>query len=295
MPAGAQRILGGCWRSGWLWYCGRSCWWCSWHMTKRSSPAGSGWGRRGASVRRVQSRSTSSEAEPVFLDLWADAESCCHTQGLPPATWLHLGITTLFSTSWYTLVLTFKLTSKMWGGMMWPSLETIPKTINIAGNFVFITLGTLNHLDLHFEGAGNGPVVITWIGREHGCTVAHLRSRSLNIVSLSDMIEGFYGSWDLYTTGQLVDCLQQKRKSVFIKLKWNHVIFSRATILSFYPVCEKKDSLQNQTDIFHKRSSINMRQINVLPKTVLHYNSYRIYKLLIIIKKIMIQWWNFKK
>ena len=50
---------------------------------------------------------------------------------------------------------------------MWPSLETTPKTLTVAGNFVFITLGTLNRLDLHFEGAGNGPVVITWIGREH--------------------------------------------------------------------------------------------------------------------------------
>ena len=50
---------------------------------------------------------------------------------------------------------------------MWPSLETTPKTITVAGNFVFITLGTLNRPDFHFEGAGNGPVVITWIGREH--------------------------------------------------------------------------------------------------------------------------------
>ena len=50
---------------------------------------------------------------------------------------------------------------------MWPSLETTPKTIIVAGNFVFITLGTLNRPDLHFEGAGNGLVVITWIGREH--------------------------------------------------------------------------------------------------------------------------------
>ena len=75
------------------------------------------------------------------------------------------------------------------------------------------------------------------------CTAAHLRSRSLNIVSLSDMIEGFYRSWDLYTTGQLVDDLQQKkkkkkrkRKPVFIKRKWNHVVFSWGTILSFHPV-----------------------------------------------------------
>ena len=46
--------------------------------------------------------------------------------------------------------------------MMWPSLETTPKTITVSVNFVFITLGTLNRMDLHF-----GPVVITWICREH--------------------------------------------------------------------------------------------------------------------------------
>ena len=137
------------------------------------------------------------------------------SQGLSPATWLHQRITTLFSTSRYTLVLTFKLTSKMWGGMMWPSLETTPKTLTIARNFVFNILGMLNHLDLHFEGAGNGPVVITWIGRDMSCTAVHLWSRLLNIVSLSDMIEGSYRSWDLYTTGQLVDGPQQKKKTGF--------------------------------------------------------------------------------
>ena len=45
-------------------------------------------------------------------------------------------------TTRYSLVLTFKPTSKMWGGMMWPLLENIPKIITVAGNFVFITLGT---------------------------------------------------------------------------------------------------------------------------------------------------------
>ena len=50
---------------------------------------------------------------------------------------------------------------------MWPSLETAPKTITVSRNFVFITLGMLNRPDLHFEGAGNGLLVITWIGREH--------------------------------------------------------------------------------------------------------------------------------
>ena len=49
---------------------------------------------------------------------------------------------------------------------MWPSIETTSKTITVAGNFVFITLGTLNRPDLHYEGAGNGSVVIFWIGRE---------------------------------------------------------------------------------------------------------------------------------
>ena len=100
----------------------------------------------------------------------------------------------------------------MWGGMMWPWLETTPKTITLAGNFVFISLGTLNRPDLHFEGAGNGPVGSI---ESVSCTAAHLRSGSLNIVSLSDMIEGSYRSWDLYTTGQLVDGLQQKKKTGF--------------------------------------------------------------------------------
>ena len=51
------------------------------------------------------------------------------------------------------------------------------------------------------------------------------------------MIEGSYRSWDLYTTDQLVDGLQEKkRKPDFIKQKWNHVVFFRATILSFHPV-----------------------------------------------------------
>ena len=67
VPAGARRTLGGWWGSGWLWCCGRSCWWCSLCMIKQSSPVGSGRGRRGASERRVQSCSTPSEAKPGSL------------------------------------------------------------------------------------------------------------------------------------------------------------------------------------------------------------------------------------
>ena len=47
------------------------------------------------------------------------------------------------------------------------------------------------------------------------CTAKHLRSGSFTVVSLSDMIEGSYSSWDLYTTGQLVDGLQQNKKTGF--------------------------------------------------------------------------------
>ena len=98
---------------------------------------------------------------------------------------------------------------------MWLSLETTPKTITVGVRRVIRYVEqcpqALNRPDLHFEGACNGSVVIIWIA----CTAAHLRSRSLNIVSLSDMIEGSYRSWDLYTSGQLVYGLQQKKKTGF--------------------------------------------------------------------------------
>ena len=50
---------------------------------------------------------------------------------------------------------------------MWPSLETTPKTITVAGNFVFIPLGT-SLLFVAIQRCHNlDPVVISWIGREH--------------------------------------------------------------------------------------------------------------------------------
>ena len=106
-PAGARRILGGWRQSGWLWCCGSSWWWCSRRMIKRSSPAGSGRGRRGASERRVQSCSTPSEAKPGSLwtcrpspSLAATPRFChrppdCtrgspHSSGLPGKLWCWL-------------------------------------------------------------------------------------------------------------------------------------------------------------------------------------------------------------
>ena len=48
---------------------------------------------------------------------------------------------------------------------MWPSLDTTPKTITVAVRRVVrcveLCPQALNRPDLHFEGAGNGPVVIT--------------------------------------------------------------------------------------------------------------------------------------
>ena len=157
-PAGARRILGR-WRwLGWLWCCGRSCWWSSRRMTKQSCSVGSGQGRRRARERERYKVVTRLD----IFGLVGWRRVLLPHPGSATGHLISQGITTLFSTSRYT----FKPTLMMWGSMMWPSLETTPKAITVAGNF-FITLGTLSHPDLHFEGAGNGPVVITWIGREH--------------------------------------------------------------------------------------------------------------------------------
>ena len=112
-PAGAQWILGGGRLSGWLCCCGRSCWWCSWRMSKRNSPAGSGRGRRGTSERRVQSHSTPTEAKPGSL--WtcgpAAIPRACHrppdcTRGSPHSS-AHTG------TLWCWL------SSRLWCEVAW--------------------------------------------------------------------------------------------------------------------------------------------------------------------------------
>ena len=110
-------------------------------MTKQSSPTGSGRGRRGASERRVQSRSTPSEAKPGSL--WtcgpvpssATTPRVCHrppdcTRGSPHSSiQVHFGVdfqADFKDVRWHDVA----------------SLETTPKTITVAGNFVFITMGT---------------------------------------------------------------------------------------------------------------------------------------------------------
>ena len=218
--------------NGWLWCCGRSCWWCYRRMTLS---AGSTRSRRRTSERRVQSRSTPSDAKPGSLWTCGPAPSPAATPRPPDCTkdhhtlqhiHVHFGVdfqADFEDMRWHDVALTGNHT----------------KDHNRSRELCFHHPGHVpvirGNPDLHFEGADNGPVVITWIGRDMSWRAAHLQSRSLNIVSLSVMIEGSYRSWDLYTTGQLVDSLQQK-KNVFIKRKWNQVVFSRATILSFHPV-----------------------------------------------------------
>ena len=246
MPAGARRILSGWWWSGWLWCCRRSCWWCSQYMTKRSSPAGSSRGGGGpvregykvvalllkpslglfGLVGRRQVLLPHPGSATSHLIALGDHHTLQHIQ-------VHFGIdfqADYKDVRWHDVTLTWNHT----------------KDHNCSRKLCFHQPGHIpvirGNSDLHFEGAGNGPVVITWIVRESmSCTVAHCWSRSLNIVSLSDMIEGSYCSWDLYATGQLVYGLQQKKENWF-SLNGNgiYIVFSRVTILSFHPVLTYK-------------------------------------------------------
>ena len=139
-------------------------------MTKRSCPVGSGQGRRGASERRVQSRSTLSEAKPGSL--WTcglvpsmlpqpgsatdhliaprDHHTLQHIQ-------VHFGVdfqADFEDVRWHDVALTWNHTNDH----------------NRNRKLCFHHLGHVpvirGNPDLDFEGAGNGPVVITLIGRE---------------------------------------------------------------------------------------------------------------------------------
>ena len=206
-------------------------------MTEWSSPAGLGRGRRGASNRMVQSRSTPSEAKPGSLWTWGPAPNpaatprVCHrppgcTRGSPHSS-AHPG------TLWCWLSCRLRRCDVAWCG---PHLKP-HQNYNRSRKFCFHHPGNVPVI------RGNQAMVLAMVllsllgsVESMSYTAVHLQSRWLNIVSISDMIEGSYRSWDLYTTGQLVDSLLQKRKPVFIKRKWNHVVFSRATILSFHPI-----------------------------------------------------------
>ena len=135
-------------------------------MTKQSSPVGSGQGRRGASERRVQSRSTSSEAEPGSLWTCGLAPSLAATPHLIAPRdhhtlqhiQVHFGVdfqANFEDVRWHDVALTWNHT----------------RDHNRSRKLYFHHPGHIpvicGNSDLHFKDAGNGPVVITWIGREH--------------------------------------------------------------------------------------------------------------------------------
>ena len=170
-PAGARRILCGWRRSGWLWCCGRSCWWCSQPMTKRNSPAGSDRERREASERRVQSRSTPSEAKPGIFGLVGRRRVLLPHPGsatghlIAPGyhhTLHHIQVhfdvdfqADFEDMGWHDVTLTWNHTKDH---------KRSRKLCFYHPGHVPVIRGSP---DLLFEGAGNGSVVITWIGREH--------------------------------------------------------------------------------------------------------------------------------
>ena len=171
-PARARRILGRWRRSGWLWRCEWSCWWCSRRMTKRSSPAGSGRMRRGpvkegykvvalllklslglfGLVGRRRVLLPHSRSATGHLIAPGNHHTLQHIQ-------VHFGVdfqTDFEDVRWHDVALTWNHTKdhNRSRKLCFHHPEHVPV---ICGN-----------PDLHFEGAGNGPVVITWIGREHG-------------------------------------------------------------------------------------------------------------------------------
>ena len=132
-------------------------------MTKRSSPAVSGRGRRGP-VRRVQNRSTPSEAKPGFLWTWGPAPGpaatprVCHRP--PDCTRGSLHSSAHPGTLWCWLSSRLRRCEVAWCGLPLHHLQRVVRCVELCRQ-------ALNRQNLHFEGAGNGPVVITWIGRVH--------------------------------------------------------------------------------------------------------------------------------
>ena len=170
-PARARRILSGWQWLGWLWCCGRSYWWCSRRMTKRRSQAGSGRGRRGASERSVQSRSTPSEAKPGSL--WTVGR-CQILLPHPGSATGHLIAPGDHNTLQHIQVYFGVDFQADFEDMRWHDVALTwnhTKDHNRSRKLCFHQPGHVpvipGNPDLHFEGAGNGSVVITWISIEH--------------------------------------------------------------------------------------------------------------------------------
>ena len=197
-----------------------------------------GWGggrvRRWGSERRVQSRSTPSEPKPGSLWTCRPALSTATGHLIAPGDHhtlqhiqVHFGVDFLADfedVKWHDVALT------------WNHTKGHNRNRKLCSHHPGHVPVIRDNPDLHFEGTGNGPVVITWIGREHGlysgaspislvehCVTFRHDRRLLSLL-------GFVHNWPTSRWSAT-----KKEKTVFIKRKWNH-IFSSATILSFHPV-----------------------------------------------------------
>ena len=183
----------------------------------------------GSSERRVQNRSTPSEPKP--RSLWtcrpaprpaATPRVCCRppdcTRGSPHAS-AHQG------TLWRWL-----------SGRLRRCAVTL-KTITVAGNFVFIALGTFVAIQICIlRVLAMVLPVITWIGREHEL---HSGASPISLVKhcvvfrydwrLQSLL-GFVQNWPTSRWSPT------KKKTDFHLTERNHFIFSWVTILSFHPV-----------------------------------------------------------
>ena len=170
VPAGARWILADTRWSGWLWCCRRSCWWCSRRMAKRSSPAASDWGRRGP-VR---------EGYKVVALLLKPSLGLFGLEGLRRVLLQHLGSATrhlIAPGDHHTLQhiqvhfgVDFQADFEdvRWHDMalIWNHTKDHKRSRKLCFHYPGHVPVIGGNPDLHFEGAGNGPVFITWIGRE---------------------------------------------------------------------------------------------------------------------------------
>ena len=170
-PAGARRILSGWRRSGWLWCCGRSCWWCSRRMTKRSSWAGSGWERRGAVKEGYKVIALLLKPSLGLFGLVGQRRVLLPHPGSATSHLIAPGnhhtlqhIQVHFDVDFQAI-----FEDVRWHDVALTKNHT--KDHNRSRKLCFHHPGHVpvirSNPDLHFEDAGNGPVVITWIGREN--------------------------------------------------------------------------------------------------------------------------------
>ena len=116
---GARRILGGWRRSGWLWCCGGSCWWCSRCMTKRSSPAGSGRGG-GQWEKCIKSLALLLKLSLNLFGLVGRHRVLLPHQGSATGHHIAQGDHHTLQHIQVYFDVDFQADFEVWGGMMWP-------------------------------------------------------------------------------------------------------------------------------------------------------------------------------